>query len=703
MKRALAVIMLLCLLLSAGCSESGQPGIKADEKPIEVKEATLGSTEVSYAAKGLSGFGDLNYDGFSPVPIIDGNIYLLGGKEGEYYIYRAGLDGSDPSVIVSREGVEDGEEIWRAMTSFNGKLYLSVDICLTDALELREFDTSGNLLRTIALPDDTWSLPILVGGEKYIYAFDSGKGRLIAIDPDSEEHVAFTIETAQLATLGKLADGRVVIGTFEDKGTRKSLIDEENRCLGEGRYLDISCSLQGSGGDWSIYLQSGNDIYGFDFDSAKMEKLFSLSSLGLRYNGALHDCRNGTFISTVSLAGFMDKPTLIYKVEIPADAKPLTLATVGELDYDTQGIILSWNAQHPECRVEVKDYSVYNTESDLSLAQQKLAADIGTGEIPDMYNLSIGDAALNTPVLVRRGLLEDLYPYLDADAEIDRSDFLPGPLKAMELNGGLYQAASSFILFTTVGAAADVGSPEEWTYAGLEQKIAENEKYRRLMDGKYSTEEWLRMTVEASGARLVDWEKGECHFDSPYFIHLLELAAEMEDIDFGGTTSMSKVLEESKALLLSMTSFTVMEGEIGPQLYGDGNYAFVGYPEIGAVVYPKSSVGISAYSENKEQCWQFVREYFLKSSVNGISLRYDGVWAQYQQECGSEFITEGKKQAMRDFIAHAENASVCYRQDETLWAMIKAELNRFLAGKNTAEQTADAIQAKASIYIAEQN
>lgn len=337
------------------------------------------------------------------------------------------------------------------MTSFNGKLYLSVDIRLTDALELREFDTSGNLLRTIALPDDTWSLPILVGGEKYIYAFDSGKGRLIAIDPDSEEHVAFTIETAQLATLGKLADGRVVIGTFEDKGTRISLIDEENRCLGEDRYLDISCSLQGSGGDWSIYLQSGNDIYGFDFDSAKMEKLFSLSSLGLRYNGALHDCRNGTFISTVSLAGFMDKPTLIYKIEIPADAKPLTLATVGELDYDTQSIILSWNAQHPECRVEVKDYSVYNTESDLSLAQQKLAADIGTGEIPDMYNLSIGDAALNTPVLVRRGLLEDLYPYLDADPEIDRSDFLPGPLKAMEINDGLYQAASSFILFTTVG------------------------------------------------------------------------------------------------------------------------------------------------------------------------------------------------------------------------------------------------------------
>lgn len=201
MKRALAVIMLLCLLLSAGCSESGQLGIQADEKPMEVKEATLGSTDVSYAAKGLSGFGDLNYDGFSPVPIIDGNIYLLGGKGGEYYIYRAGLDGSDPSVIVSREGAEDGEEIWRTMTSFNGKLYLSVDIRLTDALELREFDTSGNLLRTIALPDDTWSLPILVGGEKYIYAFDSGKGRLIAIDPDSEEHVAFTIETAQLATL----------------------------------------------------------------------------------------------------------------------------------------------------------------------------------------------------------------------------------------------------------------------------------------------------------------------------------------------------------------------------------------------------------------------------------------------------------------------------------------------------------------------
>ena len=699
MKRVLAGIMLICMLLTVGCG-SRSTNIRADEKPIEVKDVTLENVVTSYVAKGLTGFKDVNYSGMSNVPIIGNNIYMLAGDGEKHYIYRANIDGSDP-VIISQQS--DKDKVWQTMTAFNGKLYVRVYPYRDNREELREYDTDGNLLRTISLPDNFWSFPTMEGGEKYLYAFDIGEGKLIAIDPDSEDIVAFTVETASQGSLGKLADGRVLIAEEMEGGTRISVIDEENRCLGESRYIDISCELEGYARDQSIYLQAGKDIYIFDFGTAALEKLFSLNSVGLENHGRLHDCQNGTFIHTMSLRGSLDKPTLIYEVEIPADAKPLVLATVNGLNGAVQQIILRWNAQHPECRVTVKDYSVYNTESDLSLAQQKLVTDIGAGEIPDLYDLSIGDASLNTPMLVRRGLLEDLYPYLDADPELDRSDFLSGPLKAMELNGGLYQAQSAFILFTSMAAAADVGSPEEWTYAGLERKMTESGKYHRLSSDMNDPANWLREVVEASGNRLIDWEKGECRFDSEYFVRLLELSKDAAAVDTEGEVRASALAEESGALLFQLTSMSVWEGEMGAQIYGAGNYAFVGYPEVGAAVYPQSSVGMSAHSENKEMCWQFVREFFMKYSMNGFPMRCDEIEEDYERECRHEYVDEAQKQSMRDFIAHAESASVCYRPDDALWSIIKAELNKFYAGQNTAEQTAKAIQSKASIYIAEQS
>ncbi len=694
MKRVLAVVMLLCLIFTVGCG-SEDPAVKKAEKPIEVKDETLKSVVASYAAKGAEGFGDFNYDSFSNVSVIGDKAYLLGNSMYDEYIYSIELDGSSP-VIIAHEDTED--ESWVSLAALGDKLY----VCDKNTGNLIEFDSSGSRLRTVTLPEGTLTIPTLVGGDKYLYAFDMGGGRLTAIDPEGDERIAFTINVTPTASLGKLADGRAVIGTYEDNGTRISVIDEENKCLGESRYIDINCTIQGCGSEWSVYLESGADIYGFDFDSAKLEKLFSLNDVGIRMHGRLYDCGNGSFIYTASLGDYMDKPTLIYKTEVPTDAKRLTLATLRGLDYGMQKKVLRWNAAHPECRIDIKDYSVYNTESDLSLGQAKLALDITAGETPDMYDLSVGDSTINTPLLARRGLLEDLYSYIDADPELDRSDFMSEPLKAMEINGKLYQATSSFMLFTMMGAAADVGGPDEWTYAALEQKIAESEQYQRLTDERSEPSDWLRVTVEASGARLVDWEKGVCHFDSDYFIHLLELSAGMERPDTESATPRG-ILRDTGALLFTLTSRSVGEGAMGAQTFGDGNYAFVGYPEVGAVIYPTESVGISAQSGSKEDCWQFVRQFMMKGARSGFPLRYDEIEEDYELACKDVHTTEGEKQAMRDFIAHAESASVCCRPDEQLWAIIESELNRFYAGQNTAAQTAQAIQSRASIYLSEQN
>ena len=83
------------------------------------------------------------------------------------------------------------------------------------------------------------------------------------------------------------------------------------------------------------------------------------------------------------------------------------------------------------------------------------------GNMPDI--LSVAES-IPYRQLAAKGLLEDLYPYIDADEQLSRSDFFPNVLSAMELDGKLYAACAGFAVETAVGASSVVGDTPGWTY-----------------------------------------------------------------------------------------------------------------------------------------------------------------------------------------------------------------------------------------------
>ena len=70
------------------------------------------------------------------------------------------------------------------------------------------------------------------------------------------------------------------------------------------------------------------------------------------------------------------------------------------------------------------------------------------------------------------GILEDLYPYIDADPELSRQDFFPNIMTALELDGHLYLAVPDFMLETVVGSAAVVGTEAGLSYDEYYQCLA---------------------------------------------------------------------------------------------------------------------------------------------------------------------------------------------------------------------------------------
>ena len=104
------------------------------------------------------------------------------------------------------------------------------------------------------------------------------------------------------------------------------------------------------------------------------------------------------------------------------------------IDYRVQEMVVAFNRKNDKYRIEIADYSEYNNDKDgWDAGQTKLRTEILSGNVPDIFCLN----GLNYTQLAAKGILEDLYPYMDADKDMKRSDFFQNVLQAFEVNGKL--------------------------------------------------------------------------------------------------------------------------------------------------------------------------------------------------------------------------------------------------------------------------
>ena len=73
--------------------------------------------------------------------------------------------------------------------------------------------------------------------------------------------------------------------------------------------------------------------------------------------------------------------------------------------------------------------------------------DLLYGQSPDLLFVN----GLPYEVYARQGLLEDLYPWIDADETLSRTDFTQNLLRALETNGALYRLPQTYLLETAMG------------------------------------------------------------------------------------------------------------------------------------------------------------------------------------------------------------------------------------------------------------
>ena len=76
-------------------------------------------------------------------------------------------------------------------------------------------------------------------------------------------------------------------------------------------------------------------------------------------------------------------------------------------------------------------------------------------------------------IMAQKGYLEDLWPYIESDPDFGREGVLEAPIKAAEIDGGLYILFQRVTIFTLTGRESVVGDRYSWTMEDVMEVLNE--------------------------------------------------------------------------------------------------------------------------------------------------------------------------------------------------------------------------------------
>ena len=620
---------------------------------------------------------------------------------------------------------------------------------------IRWFDKNGTELSRapIEVPEDSWLDSFMQVDDKGNVVVSTGMG-LRAIAPDGSD--AYTVETQDYVDgVLRLGDGRLGAIVYAEQ-QMLCILDTDTGRLKDGVPVSFDAYRAVPGnGEYDLFYTNGSAFYGYKLEENRSDRLFNWLNCDVNGNNVsvLDVADDGTVTGLINQWNDSDQTNtyeLVQVGKVPYDSVPhketITMAVL-YADYRMQEMVIDFNRHNDKYRIEVSDYSEYNSnESGWDAGQTKLNTEILSGNIPDIFCLD----GLNYTQLASKGILEDLYPYIDADQELNRSDFFPNILTAMEVDGKLCRTVSGFMVNSVIGAASVVGDEPGWTYDDFNAALASMPDGCTAFD-QYTTRDGILQTCLALDmADFVDWSTGKVSFDNEQFIQLLRFAAsfpaefDWENFDWSTAESTEDRLAQGKQMLVQTSAYSIEDIFYNnyPQFLG-GKVTYIGYPTMhgtgNMISLTDSSYAMSSKSPYKEAVWDFLRSYFTKSyQENGYSLpsRIDvfdakaeeATTIQYQQDADGKFLLdeEGEKipivrynmwdsaaNKMRELYA-LEPEQVEQIRDLILSTTKMADYNQeildivseqaapFFAGQKSAEEVARLVQSKANIYVNEQ-
>ena len=601
-------------------------------------------------------------------------------------------------------------------------------------------DTVTGIERLLLKDDMAYLCCLEEDGTSYLAAMDIDDGKFLKQNLDLDASVSlldfgFAPDNSIWAVCLEKAGG-YSLRKFDNSGSQVQSVDlagvmDSPVISAVGRDLFLSIDMEGNicvaakGGNTLVYLfdNNGRFLFSLDYEGNLMTTtttaegkigICATSSDRMNYDMGLGtsevqlgECTDGRFV--VLTASSNQTEVLSYEMAVLTEGvDERELLSMVSLTA-TPGLVQAvsdFNKTNDRYKVELTEYFPYaqnvsNEEWDNAILN--LNTRIISGDMPDILDMS----NLSVQIYQSKGLLEDLYPYMENDPEIRTEDYFENVFEAISLDGKLPYLTDGVAISTMLAGADVVDGNNGWTIQDLEKVL---DTYGANSINNLSGASFLKIMLQTDGS-FIDWNLGKCSFDSPEFVKMLEFAGKIQESSqdgFGGT-EMSDTYAAAYEAVLSVYHITKYRN------YFNGNLKFLGLPGDGGeyhAIKPEVKVGISSSSTRKEGAWEFVRTLLTEDhqmscmmlpihrrafdKVTQAAVEGKSIWTWiYEDGKAAKEDAELTKQLLNS-AAYVEN------DNQTLETLILEEAGEYFSGARSAQETAERIQSRASLYINEQ-
>ena len=583
--------------------------------------------------------------------------------------------------------------------------------------------------------------------------------RIVLLDPQTGSVAdSFRMSSTPEYMVG-LANGEIAICCYE-RGELIGLLDLEEKGLKDKVQLgDFVNGMAAGDGEYPVIYSAGDSVYGLNFETGEPVKLFNWIDCDVAREGDESFCmlQDGRIVttSTQETVNGIENDLIVLSKNAAGEVsqkKVLRLAVMNLYPF-TSKMVSRFNRSNPDYRIEVTDYAQFNNyssanEDERNAGINRLQTEIIAGDMPDILDISL----LSADRLGSKGLVEDLYPYMDADPELNRSDLLEHVIQAFEENGKLYQTVGNFYILTTAGLSRVVGDHIGWTMDEFQDAMSrlQAENPNCTVFERYTTQDLaLTFLLYLELENYVDWSSGECGFQSDGFIKLLEFVKSFPTVYSWETDGGADDYDTDTRLLMRLQlmkqcNFACFEDlQVNTAGLGGEPCTFVGYPTENGVGSMFAQIGnsfaITSSCADKDAAWQFIRQFFLPEYQEQFlgevfptnrsvyeKMKSEATTTKYQRNPDGSFMLneEGKRieedlgsmqvngvtvpyrTASEEDVARVEeiiNATTnILHTDDSLKRIIIDGALPYFADQRSVDEVVKLIQSKAMLYVNEQ-
>lgn len=573
---------------------------------------------------------------------------------------------------------------------------------------IRFLDSQGKVVGKLDLPG--WSNSYCYGksGMPYIsyYEMNSGKSPIAQVDMVNKKLNPIETNFGNIRCIGTGAEGELLV-------MDETKLSEVNVETGEVKQLTtlLDCDIVADNVRMLTGLEDGRILlYNMDWDTNQSEFMV---------------------LNKVKTSELVQKEVL-------------TIATLYQ-DSRLNEYAIDFNKSNDTYKIQIKNYidsEAEWTDTTFEDAVTNLQNDLvsGTNKV-DL--ISVGDG-IPVDVLASKGMIEDLYPYLEKSSMLSKDDYFEKVLEASTFQGVLTSIPRGFYLETLVGKTEVVGEKNGWSLSEMADLC------KRYPDAKlfnYGTKQSvLNSLMMMSGSQFYDSAKGVCDFEGEEFKALLSLCAAYPDEYeyFEGDKGMAAKLRDNE-VLLNEAYLNDWQGIQNAEAYFDGApVTYIGYPSVdgssGVIMIPNSGYAIVSKSEHKDGAWEFLeflathpydswRDYYFPSKKEAFAQRREeAIKVEYVlDENGEPLLDENGEKILAGggggwsdgdgftYVYHvptkeevekvesliAISVPNTYTVDRTVLQIILEEAEPYFKSQKSVDEVCSVLQRRVNMYLKE--